>query len=89
MFFPESKVKIWLCSKPTDMRKSFDGLAALTKNHMAEDPLSGHLFVFINRRKTHVKILYFDRNGYCLWMKRLEQARFNVHDRYESILKLD
>ncbi len=89
MFFPESQVKIWLCSKPTDMRKSFDGLAALTKNHMAEDPLSGHLFVFINRRKTHVKILYFDRSGYCLWMKRLEQGRFNVDDKNEGKLLLD
>jgi transposase len=84
MFFPESQVKIWLCSKPTDMRKSFDGLAALAKNQMHEDPLSGHLFVFINRRKTYVKILYFDRSGYCLWMKRLEQGRFNYNSKHED-----
>jgi len=76
MFFPESQVRVWLCHKPVDMRKSFDGLAALAKNHMGEDPLSGHLFVFINRRRTHIKILYFDRSGYCLWAKRLEQGCF-------------
>lgn len=89
MFFPESQIKIWLCSKPTDMRKSFDGLAALAKNQMHEDPLSGHFFVFINRRKTHVKILYFDRSGYCLWMKRLEQGRFNVDGDSEGKQLLD
>jgi transposase len=76
MFFPEQQVNIWLYAKPTDMRKSFDGLAALAKNHIKEDPLSGHLFVFVNRRQTQIKILYFDRSGYCLWAKRLEQGRF-------------
>ncbi|UZE94389.1 IS66 family insertion sequence element accessory protein TnpB [Alkalimarinus alittae] len=79
MFFPESNVKIWLYAQPTDMRKAIDGLSALAKNHMKEDPLSGQLFVFINRRKTHVKILYFDRSGYCIWMKRLEKGRFNYN----------
>ncbi len=79
MFFPESQVKIWLYAKPTDMRKSYDGLAALAKNKMREAPLSGHLFVFINRRQTQIKILYFDRSGYCLWGKRLEQGRFNYN----------
>jgi len=89
MFFPESQVKIWLCPKPTDMRKSFDGLAALAKGHMGEDPLSGHLFVFINKRKTYVKILYFDRSGYCLWMKRLEQGRFTYNNNNEGKLALN
>jgi len=79
MFFPESQVKIWLYAKPTDMRKSFDGLSALAKNMIKEDPLSGHLFVFINRRQTQIKILYFDRGGYCLWAKRLEQGRFQYN----------
>lgn len=76
MFFPESHVRIWLYGKPCDMRKSFDGLSALAKNKMACDPLSGHLFVFINRKQTQMKILYFDRSGYCLWSKRLESGRF-------------
>jgi transposase len=77
MFFPESRITIWLCIRPVDMRCSFDGLSALVKNHLGEDPLSGHLFVFINRRKTYLKILFFDRTGYCIWAKRLESGQFN------------
>lgn len=76
MIFPEAGLKIWLYSGPTDMRKSFDGLMSLAKNKMHENPVSGELFVFINRRQTHVKILYFDRSGYCIWMKRLEEGSF-------------
>ncbi len=77
MFFPEDRVRVWLYAKPTDMRKQFDGLAALARNQLREDPMSGHLFVFINRRRTYMKVLYFDRGGYCLWCKRLEQGQFN------------
>lgn len=77
MFFPESNVKIWLCAKPTDMRKSYNGLIALAKHHLGEDPLSGHLFVFFNRQRNRVKVLYFDRTGYCIWMKRLESGLFH------------
>jgi len=76
MFFPESRVRVWLYTRPTDMRKSFDGLVALVANELHEDPLSGHLFVFINRKKTYLKILYFDRSGYCIWAKRLEGGQF-------------
>ena len=79
MFFPESQVRIWLYAKPTDMRRSFNGLAAMAKNLMGENPLSGQVFVFINRRQTQIKILYFDRSGYCIWAKRLEQGRFNYN----------
>ncbi len=79
MFFPESNLTLWLYAKATDMRKSFDGLAALAKNQLKGSPLSGALFVFINKRQTHIKILYFDRSGYCLWAKRLEQGRFNYN----------
>jgi len=77
MFFPESRIRIFLCIKPVDMRCSFDGLSALVKNHLGENPLSGHLFVFINRRRTYLKILFFDRSGYCIWAKRLEVGQFN------------
>ncbi len=77
MFFPESQLRIWLYTQPVDMRKSFDGLAALVKHQLEEDPLSGQLFVFINRRRTQLKTLYFDRSGYCIWTKRLEQGQFH------------
>jgi transposase len=77
MLIPESQVRIWLYAPPTDMRKSFDGLSALVRTQLAEDPLSGQLFVFINRRRTQLKVLYFDRGGYCVWAKRLEQGRFH------------
>lgn len=76
MFFPESNLQIWLYSQPTDMRKSYTGLSALVKNQLKENPLSGQLFVFINRRRTQIKVLYFDRSGYCIWMKKLEQGLF-------------
>jgi transposase len=76
MFFPEAQVRVWLYTQPTDMRKSYDGLSALVKNTLHEGPTSGHLFVFINRKRTQIKVLYFDRSGYCVWSKRLEQGRF-------------
>lgn len=77
MWLGESPVKIWLCRQSTDMRKSFDGLVALVKNQMQRNPLTGDLFVFFNRKRTYVKILYFDRSGYCIWSKRLEQGTFS------------
>ncbi len=76
MFFPEGRVRVHLCGQPVDMRKSYDGLYALTRSVLQQNPLSGHLFVFINRRATQMKILYWDRSGFCLWAKRLEQGRF-------------
>lgn len=77
MFLPEPNVRIWLCTQPTDMRKSFNGLCSLVSGVLSENPTSGALFVFINRRKTHIKILYFDGSGFCIWFKRLEQGQFN------------
>jgi len=77
MFFPESRVRVWLYARPTDMRKSFTGLEALARNALGEEPASGDLFVFINRRRTYMKVLYFDRGGYCLWSKRLERGQFH------------
>jgi transposase len=76
MFFPEGQVRVHLYGQPVDMRKSFDGLYALTRQGLGQDPLSGRLFVFINRRATQMKVLYWDRTGFCLWAKRLEQGRF-------------
>lgn len=76
MFFPEGTVRVHLYGEPVDARKSFDGLYALARHALAQDPLSGALFVFINRRATHIKVLYWDRTGFCVWAKRLEQGRF-------------
>lgn len=76
MFFPEQHVRVFLCTQPTDMRKSFAGLRALTRQVLHEDPLSGALFVFLNRRGTYVKVLFWDRTGFCIWSKRLEQGTF-------------
>ena len=89
MFFPEAQVRVWLYTQPTDMRKSYDGLSALVKNGLHEDPTSGHLFVFINRKRTQMKVLYFDRSGYCVWSKRLEQGRFQASAAHEDKLALD
>ncbi len=89
MFFPEAQVRVWLYTRPTDMRKSYDGLSALVKNVLHEDPTSGHLFVFINRRRTQMKVLYFDRSGYCVWSKRLEQGRFQAWTDGADKLALD
>lgn len=69
-------VRIFVAVRATDMRKSFDGLANETRAVIDSDPLSGHLFVFFNRRRTHVKMLYWDRTGYCLLAKRLERGTF-------------
>ena len=77
MLIPQGQLRIWLYVPPTDLRKSFDGLSALVRTKLQEDPLSGQLFVFLNRRRTQVRILYFDRSGYCVWAKRLEQGRFH------------
>ena len=60
------------------MRSSFDKLSALTQQVLRQDPVSGHLFVFMNRVRTHVKVLYFDRTGFALWYKRLERGTFSV-----------
>lgn len=73
-----SQTKIFLSLAPTDMRKSIDGLCALTSSVLAQDPTSGHLFVFVSRRRDRVKLLYFDEDGYVVWYKRLELGVFRI-----------
>ena len=68
--------RIWLCTQPTDMRCSFDGLSARVRHHLGEEPTSGQWFTFINRRRTQIKVLAFEAGGYCVWSKRLEVGRF-------------
>jgi transposase len=71
-------VRLFVCAEPTDMRKSFDGLAALVEHQLEENPYSGHLFCFFNRRGDRCKILWYDYGGYALFCKRLERGRFRV-----------
>ena len=75
MFFPEGQIRVFVYGQPVSMRLSYDGLYALAKHTMRQDPLSGNLFAFINRRANQIKVLYFDRSGWCVWAKRLEQGR--------------
>jgi transposase len=76
VFFPEGRIRVFLYGQPADMRKSFDGLQAMTRHAMGQDPLNGSLYVFINRRGAQIRVLYFDRSGFCIWGKRLEAGRF-------------
>jgi len=71
-------VRIYLCTTPADMRKGFDTLAALVREHLGHDPLSGHLFLFVGRSKDRLKILYWDADGFALWYKRLEEGTFRL-----------
>ena len=73
-----SSVRIWLCTGPTDMRRGFDRLAEQARTVTCEDPQSGHLFLFRSRGGDRLKALYFDRDGYVLWYKRLEEGTFKM-----------
>ncbi len=80
MIMLPSAVRIFLCTRPTDLRKSFDGLTGLVQECFDQDPLTGHLFLFLNRRRDRIKILYFDRDGLAIWYKRLEVGSFQLPD---------
>jgi transposase len=73
-------VRVFLCTKPTDMRKSFDGLFGMVREFLGQDPLSGHLFLFLNRRRDRAKILLWERDGLVIWYKRLEIGSFQSLD---------
>ena len=78
MLNPLPNTQIYLATEAVDMRRSFDGLSALVMDVLAQDPLSGHLFVFFNRLGDKIKILYYDGQGLCQWYKRLERGRFRI-----------
>jgi transposase len=75
MTLPPS-VQLYVATQPVDVRKSFSGLSLYVQTVLGMSPTSGHLFIFFNRRKDQVRILYWDRNGYAVWGKRLERGRF-------------
>lgn len=73
-----ASVRVYLCLTATDMRRSFDGLHALVRDRLELDAFAGHLFVFANRRRDRVKILYWDRDGFAVWAKRLEEGTYTL-----------
>ncbi|MGQ0813143.1 MAG: IS66 family insertion sequence element accessory protein TnpB [Gemmatimonadota bacterium] len=78
MFMLPAAVRIYVAAESTDLRRGFDGLAAATRSVIGADPLSGHVFVFLNRRKNRIKLLVWDRTGYLLLYKRLERGTFKL-----------
>lgn len=86
--FPPS-VRIFLATRPVDMRRQIDGLAALVNEILAQDPFTGHVFVFRGRRADRVKVLVWNRNGFVLYYKRLEKGRFRFPDATSPTRELD
>ena len=84
-----SSTRIFVCTERQDMRRSFDALAAVVQQVLEEDPQSGAMFVFTNRRANRLKVLWFDRNGYCLLYKRLHRALFELPEGKQAKLKID
>ena len=82
------QIRVFLYRRPTDMRKSFHGLIALTEAELKQDPLSGSLFVFVNRRRDRIKILYWGQTGFCIWYQQLQQGTYQL-PRHESLDEQD
>lgn len=89
MFTPSSGLKVYLAIGNTDMRKAINGLSILVESSLSLDPFSGSLYVFTNRRRNILKILYWDRNGFCLWQKRLEKHRFRWPEPGCKVLEIE
>lgn len=73
-----SEVRIFLCTTPTNMSYSFDSLMGRAEEVFKQDPLSGHLFLFLNRRRDRIKVLFWDRDGLAIFYKRLERGTFQI-----------
>jgi len=71
-------IKVFIARDRVRMNKSYDGLSLLVKDALKNDPLSGYMFVFFNKRSNYMKALYWDRNGFCIWQKRLEKGTFRI-----------
>ena len=72
------QIRVFLYRRPTDMRKSFHGLVALTESALKQDPLSGSFFVFVNRRRDRIKILYWGQTGFCIWYQQLQKGTYQL-----------
>lgn len=88
MFLP-LHTRIYLAVGNTDMRKAINGLSIMIEDQLELNPFSGSLFVFCNRRRNMIKILYWDRNGFCLWHKRLEKHVFTWPENRDQVLQID
>lgn len=75
-----AQIRVFLYRLPTDMRKSFHGLVALTESAVKQDPLSGSLFVFLNRQRDRIKILYWGQTGFCIWYQQLQRGTYQLPD---------
>jgi len=84
MMRPSSEIAVYLHRKPVDFRKAINGLSLIVQNELLMDPYSEALFVFVNRTRNRLKLLYWERNGFCLWHKRLEKNKFAWPMRHET-----
>jgi transposase len=88
MMLPSQLQRVFLAVGNTDMRKSINGLSIMVEQVMDQNPFTGDLFVFCNRRRNMVKILYWDHNGFCVWHKRLEEHRFTWPRTREEVITI-
>lgn len=88
MIYETPHVRVFLAPGSTDMRKAINTLSILVEGSLRLDPFSGHFFVFCNRGRTILKILYWDRNGFCLWQKRLERHRFQWPQNRDEVMEI-
>jgi transposase len=88
MISVQENIRIYLKLGRTDFRKSVNGLSVMVETTMKLDPFSGNLFVFCNKGRNRLKILYYDRNGFCLWYKRLEEDKFRWPKMDDDILEI-
>jgi transposase len=84
-----STLRVFVSREVADMRKSFDGLSGMCREHLGQEPTSGQVFVFFNRRRDQVKALWWDASGFAIWHKRLEQGRFHCQDRQGPISSIE
>lgn len=88
MMLPAQSHRVFLAVGNTDMRKSINGLSIMVEQIMDQNPFTGDLFVFCNRRRNMIKILFWDRNGFCIWHKRLEEHRFTWPRTREEVITI-